>query len=898
MGLGTTRKKLVGFTVVQRMVEDDSYISSERIGLLKYLAANATKLTTSVYDRNLVSYIRESRNSALPAAYKRAYNYAKSGQYAYGLPTAANITVHEVNLNQTIKDYLEAQLGHSVSMVYTKLGDANYYHFMWKKLIDQYGYNPTTNELSTFSTLQGFPCYLSTAKVSFGYYTVNAYTNGMAMYQEGFSTESGECLSRIQDLNAALVPADVDTNVDDAYVVGSYKYIEVIPDVTPPPEATVNTLTTTSIVGFAEKDSQVAIYVNTVLQDTVVAASDGYFTYNFTPPLTAGAVVKLVVIDAASNTSSGLDTVVPYTNPSPATVGTDKTITEIEHTVSFDFNFLDYISTTKPVVPAEFGETPTVVVGDDSYAPDYDFIQACYTYDVLGTTHIEYFTYAYGSNTNLTLEALFTTGAAFAEYYPRLYLRLNQEQLVDTLSETSNEYRSSKRIAKLLGMDWKEVSDNVATGIVDAGQDLAEVKQVFMTLAVSVNTSDIVLQEYLYRYWEGVYNNLTVPVATIPESSFASRQVVVSNGKQGITFQVADNVYNHIISFVGMTRNVITGSIGTVGSFNSTYINEYEITAESYVQDNGSYSYFDESSTPIHPAHHVFRFQNTPTTYIEFAVYNLRSIHNFANTTTTAMGTDANLIIPLDRTLIQGLTIQERELLFNKSLILFINVAKIIKIKWYQHRFFSFLLNALAVAVFVFTIGQGVKVSGWLITLAKAIGVVIATKLIIKLLVLLGVDVRIASVIALILAAASGYAKVGNTALLGLNAVQLLQATSFAFQISAKLGQYYLKKLTEEMELFSFESEQKSLEIQKARELLNNGLLPVEYELLLPNARNNLFITLGESFDDFLAKTPVNNPDLLVYLLSNYVDILLQPPTLQQMLNLKPKGDDYESILI
>ena len=57
-------------------------------------------------------------------------------------------------------------------MLYCKMGDGNYQHFMWKKLIDVYGYNPTTNELTTLSTIEGFPCYLKTGKLYYGMATV------------------------------------------------------------------------------------------------------------------------------------------------------------------------------------------------------------------------------------------------------------------------------------------------------------------------------------------------------------------------------------------------------------------------------------------------------------------------------------------------------------------------------------------------------------------------------------------------------------------------------------------------------------------------------------------------------------------------------------------------------
>ena len=72
---------------------------------------------------------------------------------------------------------------------------------------------------------------------------------------------------------------------------------------------------------------------------SVVADNNGYFNYTFSPVLVNGDTVTTVVKDVVPNSSSSLDTVVPYTNGTPATVGTDKTITEVTHTESFNFNF-------------------------------------------------------------------------------------------------------------------------------------------------------------------------------------------------------------------------------------------------------------------------------------------------------------------------------------------------------------------------------------------------------------------------------------------------------------------------------------------------------------------------------------------------------------------------------
>ena len=197
-----------------------------------------------------------------------------------------------------------------------------------------YGYNPTTNELTTLSTIEGFPCYLKTGKLYYGMATVNSDETGETLNQYGLSTASGECLTRTKDLNRALVPIDVDTYVQDAYATITYQYIEIIPDTAAPPVAVINTLSTSVIEGYAERDSTVDIFINGTLRVSLTALSNGYFNHTFAPALVNGDNVNTVVWDSVLNYTVDSGTIVPYTNPSPATVGTDKTITEVTHTES------------------------------------------------------------------------------------------------------------------------------------------------------------------------------------------------------------------------------------------------------------------------------------------------------------------------------------------------------------------------------------------------------------------------------------------------------------------------------------------------------------------------------------------------------------------------------------
>ena len=882
-GIFSTKRETKAFTAIQRMSDDDSIILSSKIAVMHYILENASKTSTSISDKSLPNYLIEYSQRALPRRCEQAYNYANSGHYAYGLPTAGEATVQGVNLSTAVKAYLDATSGHTVTMVYAFIGDANYQHFMWKKLEDEYGYNPTTNELEALSITEGFPCYLQTGKLVFGSATVQSTESGSVMEQYGYSTESGECTARSQNLGAASVSPDVDTDVTDAYAEFSYQYIEVIPDVTDPPDAVVNTLSTTSIDGYAEKDSSVQILVNTVLTTTVTASSTGYFTYTFGTALTAGDVVKTIVVDAAANTSAGLDKTVPYTNGSPATVGTDKTITEIVHTESFSFDFLDYIPSAVATLPSAPDTPPITIVGSDAFVQEYDYIQACYTYVVGAVTHIAYLTYAHGSGTISALDDLFEMSVATGKFYPRLYARLNSQSLPTTLSTSSNEYKSSKKLAKLMGIDWAEWSATLHSSVAES-TPIGDVRQIFLTIAAPMNTTDPVIIEYQYRYWQKMYDELTTTVTT--------GALAGTGARVGKVLEIKDTKYSNYIGFKAVNVTTVTGTIGTVGTYNSEYVNAKRAYTDANYAANTGRGALSAGLLTLLPAYHVYRYQDTLTTYKEVKVFGAGSTHFFEGFSTSSAGTDDNLVIPIDKTVVVYLSSNEKEILFGKCFYLVVNLTKVIKTKWYARGAFKVVMVVVAVVITVFTAGAGASLLTILTNLATNIAIAALINIIITALVRTGaVSAKFAAALAaaaFIASALSGYTDVN---LLNLTAIQLLTVSCIAFQMSTKASQFDMEHLQRESSAFSLEVQQKEASLRQAKELLGDPIIPMELELLVSNSRSKVFITLGESPDDFMAKGSMNIVETLQGFVSNYVEIMMQPPNLQQLLNKSQRGD-------
>ena len=76
MGLGTTKKKLVVFTAVQRVMEDAAITESSKAAIMHYLIENDGKTSASLNDKTIPDHLIEAAQNSIPAKFNKAYNYA------------------------------------------------------------------------------------------------------------------------------------------------------------------------------------------------------------------------------------------------------------------------------------------------------------------------------------------------------------------------------------------------------------------------------------------------------------------------------------------------------------------------------------------------------------------------------------------------------------------------------------------------------------------------------------------------------------------------------------------------------------------------------------------------------------------------------------------------------
>ena len=152
--------------------------NSVKTGLIKGLITG---------DGQIVENILEDMSSNIAIKAERMYRYGQS-RYVYGLP---NVTMtHSTAGIAVVKATIEAEIEKEISVEYSQYAPFNSLHFGWKKLVDEYGYDQTSNEIVTLSTQKGQKVYLDDMYVVVPESLLPDLT-GVALAQWGVAAKAG-----------------------------------------------------------------------------------------------------------------------------------------------------------------------------------------------------------------------------------------------------------------------------------------------------------------------------------------------------------------------------------------------------------------------------------------------------------------------------------------------------------------------------------------------------------------------------------------------------------------------------------------------------------------------------------------------------------------------------------
>lgn len=645
----------------------------------------------------------------------------------------------------------------------------------------------------------------------------------------------------------------LDTTWFDGGVVPSYRqgnrdelvinyYTESTSEIVETPRVVVNSFLEGIITGYTQPEAEVSISIGDRVTKTI-ANSRGYFTYEFTR-IAKNTMVSVTSKNKHDRTSSRVSIEYPYINDIPAVRGHSIRT----RTTRTDGSFTLDLSDVNPITP-DNTELPL-----EAYK---DYIQVMYkTSDGKAL-----FTYAL----NQGIEAIDTALNVYnrkSKIYPRLYIRADGVDLDKTNDNTRKKH--TKKLSKRLGIDLSQITADLTNSI---GNDYSKVHTMYIGLSVGVSESrnDPILAEYLYRY----FNNHTKYIVKT-ESGYGSNDI-----------HMTDNYSNVIVSYNRILKEKIEGRITEAGSYKAT----------------------SEESNNTSDFAHNFMYQESDTHYIKITVLGLSVAQQYADRIEKHRGYDNNMAIPLDGLITRGMSIKEKELLYNKALRIHILLRYTTKQKWYQRGAFKLVIAVIGIAITVITVGlDGGSFTMMAMAVIKSVAVgmaiSVAIDFAIKLAVKLGWSPKFIGVIALVATVVSAYFSKGKS-FKGFKAVDVMKAVNTSFDAHNKALQLKLIDFKKEYDAFMNDMNDKYKKLKETQELINTGVTKPEQELMLRPLSGYMYnpqVNLGESPETFYNRAMMYDvSELVMDMTNNFVEHSMHIPIRRY----KPyEGESVDDVLL
>lgn len=496
--------------------------------------------------------------------------------------------------------------------------------------------------------------------------------------------------------------------------------------------------------------------------------------------------------------------------------------------------------------------TDTLEIPVDGYDDTFEYFHVKYT---VGGAE-KYWMYRIGAGTYPELDAVFETPVVMGDFFPFTYFRFDKA----AEDPTSDSYLTGKKMAKRLGMDYDQVADAI-----NGNPDIDDVEQALLMLAVPATTTDPLERRYLFDFFDGLYD-------TANSSPDLSYPWLLGAGKNNITIQ--DGRFKTVLSNIDIFRETITGSIGPVGTHDSSVGTVNIPTTElRYVDDPGLGTV--EVDFPV-TAHYYSR-QVSSTEYVRIRVLDLKMFYFvWGKYATSTDDVGDVLLVPLDHSITQTYSALEREKLYSRGLYFIFNALVFTHVSWYQSDFFKFLLIVITI-ILTFNNPEFAALADLIEAGATDLALLLIQEIVINLVVAhiaFKVLARVAGpkTAALIMAAIAtyrGFEALAEGSLQGLPFAQELLKLANGL---VKAGTVYLESqmdgLSKEYKEFTSLVETKNKELEDANKLLEQS------------THLSPFLIIGESPDDFYNRT-VHSGNIgtqAISAISSYVDTALTLP--------------------
>lgn len=467
---------------------------------------------------------------------------------------------------------------------------------------------------------------------------------------------------------------------------------------------------------------------------------------------------------------------------------------------------------------------------------------------------IKYWLYKVGTGTYPSLDTVFdnppqTNGT----FFPITYFRYNK--ISGILDKTLPSYKTTKKLTKFLNIDYDDLTEDL-----HKEPKIADVEQIMLIMAVPAESSDPLEIRYLYTFFNNLY-----------ESGIRSKNLSFFGTDKftgGLVIQ--DKRFKMVLTNTGITKKRIVGNIGIT--------NKYAM---------------EVSGTGVDMVF-IYKWQISNNIYIEIRVVDLKTVFYIQG-----QYKDTERIVLIDRSITKKYSIPDKEILYSRSLHIVFNQLVVTEVKFYEQEWFiDLIVLILVVAAVVITIksfgtagstawaaliSAKTALAAW--TAIKALALIVFYTLAMNA--LIGYSIGLiatelakhlspewAIFLAAVAVTASFFMPSGSGITGAPWAAELLMLSA-GLVMTANITLQELARIEyEDNALKDIEKTKKDKELEDEKKLLeyNNYLSP--------------FVIFGETPTDYYNRTihSGNIGVLSLAAISNYVDIALTLPKLQQTL--------------
>lgn len=210
MGLFSSKKRTVIQSTAQRMLDDSGFKYAHKLAVGQWIWDTSG---INLDKQDLSHYIFEYTNNSLPKKFNKLLNYSKSkDRFGFGLPTSQITTDPQNQLKKVLNKYLINLENKQIQLIRFLVDTDDLYFESWFKLINEFGYDTKSNEITKLSKQYKNAVYLKNAYLKLSDRTNAEYKDMLINNSLSFSFNK---IYDTRDVNITRPQTNAVINTDD-----------------------------------------------------------------------------------------------------------------------------------------------------------------------------------------------------------------------------------------------------------------------------------------------------------------------------------------------------------------------------------------------------------------------------------------------------------------------------------------------------------------------------------------------------------------------------------------------------------------------------------------------------------------------------------------------------------